>query len=164
MYKRQVLFEFDPPVCDYVADLENVIGLDYASNGLYVDHNGQIGSNHKYYRESQEKLAKEQRKLSRKVGSKKNETKSKNYLKQLKKINKIHRHIANQRLDHLHKKSTEIANQYDVVCVESLNLRAMSNTGFGNGKAPFVQSTVVFGRCHLLETGEKAMTLLNSWQ
>ena len=155
-----VLFEFDPPVCDYVADLENVIGLDYASNGLYVDHNGQIGSNHKYYRESQEKLAKEQRKLSRKVGSKKNETKSKNYLKQLKKINKIHRHIANQRLDHLHKKSTQIANQYDVVCVESLNLRAMSNKGFGNGKAPFVQSTVVFGRCHLLETGEKAMTLL----
>ena len=54
-----VLFEFDPPVCDYVADLENVIGLDYASNGLYVDHNGQIGSNHKYYRESQEKLARE---------------------------------------------------------------------------------------------------------
>ena len=130
-----VLFEFDPPVCDYVADLENVIGLDYASNGLYVDHNGQIGSNHKYYRESQEKLAKEQRKLSRKVGSKKNEAKSKNYLKQLKKVNKIHRHIANQRLDHLHKKSTEIANQYDVVCVESLNLRAMSNKGFGNGKA-----------------------------
>lgn len=78
----------------------------------------------------------------------------------MKKINKIHRHIANQRLDHLHKKSTEIANQYDVVCVESLNLRAMSNKGFGNGKAPFVQSTVVFGRCHLLETGEKAMTLL----
>ena len=56
-------------------------------------------------------------------------------MKQLKKIHKIHRHIANQRLDHLHKKSTEIANQYDVVCVESLNLRAMSNKGFGNGKA-----------------------------
>ena len=42
-----------------MADLENVIGLDCASNGLYVDHNGQIGSNHKYYRESQEKLARE---------------------------------------------------------------------------------------------------------
>lgn len=26
--------------------------------------------------------------------------------------------------------------------------------------APFMQSTVVFGRCHLLETGEKAMALL----
>ena len=68
-------------------------------------------------------------------GSKKSETKSANYLKQLQKVNRIHRHIANQRLDYLHKKSTEIANQYDVVCVESLNMRAMSNKGFGNGKA-----------------------------
>ena len=38
-------------------------------------------------------------------------------------------------MDNLHKISTEIANQYDVVCVESLNMRSMSNKGFGNGKA-----------------------------
>jgi putative transposase len=61
--------------------------------------------------------------------------KSKNYLKQLRRVNKIHRHIANQRLDNLHKISTGIANRYDVVCVESLNMRSMSNKGFGNGKA-----------------------------
>lgn len=36
----------------------------------------------RYYRESQKKLAREQRRLSRKKGSKKNEEKSKNYLKQ----------------------------------------------------------------------------------
>ena len=41
----------------------------------------------------------------------------------------------NQRLDNLHKISTEIANQYDVVCVETLNMKSMSNKGFGNGKA-----------------------------
>ena len=56
-------------------------------------------------------------------------------MKQLRKVNRIHRHTANQRLDNLHKKSTEIANQYDVVCVESLNMKSMSNKGFGNGKA-----------------------------
>ena len=56
-------------------------------------------------------------------------------MKQLRKVNKIHRHIANQRLDNLQKISTEIANQYDVVCVESLNMKSMSNKGFGNGKA-----------------------------
>ena len=50
-------------------------------------------------------------------------------------IAKISRHIANQRKDNLHKLSTEIANQYDVVCVEDLNMRAMANKGFGNGKA-----------------------------
>jgi len=129
-----VLFEFDK-VIEQIPVSDNVIGLDYASDGLYVDDKGNVGSNHKFYRESHKKLAKEQRRLSRKVGSKKNSVKSNNYLKQLRKVNKIHKHIANQRLDNLHKKSTAIAKQYDVVCVESLNMQSMSNRGFGNGKA-----------------------------
>jgi putative transposase len=134
-YYISVLFEFENAANPYVADKNNAIGLDYASDGLYVDNNGNVGTNHKYYRESHDKLAKSQRRLSRMQGSKKHEIKSNNYLKQLRKVNKIHRHIANQRLDNLHKISTEIANQYDVVCVESLNMKSMSNKGFGNGKA-----------------------------
>ena len=130
-----VLFEFADAVNSYVANTTNAIGLDYASDGLYVDNNGNVGTNHKYYRESHDKLAKAQRKLSRMQGAKKHEVKSNNYRKQLYKVNKIHRHIANQRLDNLHKISTEISNQYDVVCVETLNMKSMSNKGFGNGKA-----------------------------
>ena len=134
-YYISVLFEYDDPVNTYVADMTNAIGLDYVSDGLYADNNGNIGTNHKYYRESHDKLAKAQRRLSRMAGSKKREAKSSNYLKQLRKVNKIHRHIANQRLDNLHKISTEIANQYDLVCVESLNMKSMSNKSYGNGKA-----------------------------
>ena len=134
-YYASVLFAFEKEKPTYKIDTSNAIGLDYASDGLYVDNNGNIGTNHKYYRESHDKLAKAQRKLSRMKGSKKNEHKSSNYRKQLRKVNKIHRHIANQRKDNLHKLSTEIANRYDVVCVESLNMKAMSNKGFGNGKA-----------------------------
>ena len=134
-YYVSVLFEYENTVNTYVADKTNAIGLDYASNGLYVDNNGNVGTNHKYYRDSHDKLAKAQRRLSRMQGSKKHFVKSNNYMKQLRKVNKIHRHIANQRLDNLHKISTEIANQYDVVCVESLNMKSMSNKGFGNGKA-----------------------------
>ena len=134
-YYISVLFEFESAVNLYAADKTNAIGLDYASEGLYVDSDGNAGTNHKYYRESHDKLAKAQRRLSRMQGSKKHEAKSNNYIKQLRKVNRIHRHIADQRLDNLHKISTEIANQYDVVCVESLNMKAMSNKGFGNGKA-----------------------------
>ena len=94
-YYASVLFQFDNNKSNYVPDIENAIGLDYASEGLYVDDQGNKGSNHKYYRESHEKLAKAQRKLSRKIGSKKTEEKSSNYLKQLKKVNTIHSHIAN---------------------------------------------------------------------
>lgn len=122
------LFEFDNPI--YVVPTSGkAIGLDYKSDGLYMDSDGNVGSNHKYYRESHDKLAKEQRKLKHKtIGSN-------NYRKQQFKINRIYKHIANQRLDNLHKLSTKIANSYDVVCVESLNMRSLSNESFGNGKA-----------------------------
>lgn len=133
-FYASVLFAYEEMMVS-VPLSDNAIGLDYASDGLYVDDKGNVGTNHKYYRESHKKLAKAQRRLSRMQGSKKNEPKSNHYRKQYRKVNKIHRHIANQRLDNLHKISTEIANQYDVVCVESLNMRSMSNKGFGNGKA-----------------------------
>ncbi len=142
-YYVSVLFEFEK-VIEKVEISDRALGLDYASDGLYVDSNGRRGSNHKYYRESHKKLAREQRRLSRKKGSKKGEAKSSNYMKQLRKVNRIYKHIANQRLDNLHKISAEIANQYDVVCVESLNMRAMSNSGFGNGKATLDNGYAMF--------------------
>lgn len=134
-----VLFAYEAPAVTDAADpavaAGNAFGLDYASDGLYVDSNGNLSTNHKYYRESHKKLAKAQRRLSSMQDSGKNEEKSNNYKRQLKKVNKIHRHIANQRLDNLHKMSTGIANRYDVVCVEDLNIRSLSNKRFGNGKA-----------------------------
>lgn len=134
-YYASVLYEYETSTSFVMPTSTNVIGLDYKSEGLYMDSEGSIGSNHKYFRESQKKLAKAQRKLSRKKGSRTGEKKSNNYLKQQLKVAKIYKHAANQRKDNLHKRSTEIANQYDVVCVETLNMKAMANKGFGNGKA-----------------------------
>ena len=134
-YYVSVLFEYENPASAYAVDVNNAIGMDYASDGLYVDDKGNKGTNHRFYRESHKKLAKEQRRLSRKKGSRKGEDKFHNYLKQQLKVNRIYTHIANQRKDNLHKISAEIANQYDIVCVEDLNMRNMSNRGFGNGKA-----------------------------
>ena len=136
-YFVSVLFEYEKEITWTSKNSTNALGLDYKSDGLYMDSNGKKAMVHKYYRESHNRLAREQRKLSRKIGSKKNEIKSNNYLKQLKRVNRIHRHIASQRLDGLHKKSTEIANQYDIVCIEDLNMKAIGNKGFGNGKATF---------------------------
>ena len=106
-----------------------VIGLDYKSDGLYMDSEGKVCGSPKYYAGSMEILAKRQRKLKHK------KTGSNNYYKQQKKIAKLHRHTANQRKDFLHKESLSIAKAYDIVCVEDLNVRAMSNKGFGNGRA-----------------------------
>lgn len=128
-YQVSILFEYDNKCLYAPVTSQTTVGLDYKSNGLYVDSNGNKCDMPHYYRKSAYKLAKAQRKLKHMtIGSN-------NYNKQQKRIAKIHRHTANQRKDFLHKESTAIAKQYSCVCVESLNMKAMSNKGFGNGKA-----------------------------
>lgn len=132
-YYISTLYEFDCKI-NYIdvsnTDKLSIIGLDYKSNGLYMDSNGKkaFGYN-KFFRQYEQKLAKAQRKLkNKKIGSN-------NYYKQRLKINKIYSKIKNKRLDYLHKLSTEITNLYDVICIESLNMKNLSNKGFRNGKA-----------------------------
>ena len=128
-YQVSILFAYEESISPAVVTKETTIGLDYKSDGLYVSSEGDTCGMPHYFRQSADKLAKAQRKLRHKtIGSK-------NYNKQQKRAAKIHRHIANQRKDFLQKKSTEIANQYSFVCVEDLNMKAMANRGFGNGKA-----------------------------
>lgn len=127
-YKKEV-----PDITPVVLKPENVLGLDYKFDGLYTDSNGHTEDIPYFYREAQRKRTKLQRRLSKKQGSRKGERKSKNFMKQLRLVNRQESHIANQRKDCMHKLSTEIANRYDAVCVEDLDMRAMSNKGFGKG-------------------------------
>lgn len=99
---------------------ETYIGLDYSPKHMYIDSNGDTPGVPKPYKQYEEKLAKEQRKLSRMVYG------SNNYKKQQLKINKIYEKIANIRKDFAHKISREITNSYDVVCVEDINLVELS--------------------------------------
>ena len=124
-----ICFEYDEEEISYSVDKENAIGLDYKSDGLFADSNGNVCGSPKYFRRAQKALTKAQRGLRHKKKG------SKNYEKQKRKIAKVYRHIANQRKDFNHKKSAEIANLYDIVCIEDLDMKAMANKGFGNGKA-----------------------------
>lgn len=93
------------------------LGLDYSSPHFYVDSEGNKADYPHFYYQYQDKLAKEQRKLS------KMEKGSKNYLDQKKKLNKIHKIISNSRLDFLHKLSYQLINKYDYIIVEDINLQ-----------------------------------------
>lgn len=120
-YYVSILFEYETVVNS--KDIENAIGLDFSMQNLFVSSEDEIQPDSNflhYYRRSLEKLAKEQRILShRKKGSKR-------YYKQRKKVAILHEKIANQRKDYLHKLSRQIANVYDLICVENLNMQAMS--------------------------------------
>ena len=128
-YYVSVLFEYENKVEKLNKnEVIKAIGLDYKSDGFYCDDTGKVCGSPKFYRKSQKKLARFQRRFSRKVVG------SNNKEKQRIKIAKLSRKVANQRLDFLHKKSFEIANQYDLVCIEDLNMQAMSQ-GLNLGKS-----------------------------
>ena len=114
------------------------LGLDYKSDGLYMDSDGRSAGMPKYYRQAEKRLARAQRRLSRKKGARKGETASGKFKKQRLKAAKISRHTASQRMDFLHKLSHELAGRYRVICVEDLNLKDMSRhhaKGFHLGKS-----------------------------
>ncbi len=103
------------------ADRENrYLGIDYAMDGLAVMSDGTRAEYPKYYRHSEEKLAREQRKLSRCVKG------SRNYEKQKRKVAVIHEKVKNQRKDFLHKLSRTLADEYDIIGVEDIDMKAMS--------------------------------------
>ena len=100
--------------------LDNAIGLDLGIKELIIDSNGNKYKNHKYLTKSQNKLSREQRKLSlMKKGSQ-------NRNKQRVKVAKIHKKIENQRNDYLHKLSKSIIDENQIICIEDLNVKNMT--------------------------------------
>ena len=91
-----------------------VVGIDMGLKALAITSDGVEYPNHRYLSESQKKLTKLQRQLSRKTKG------SANWEKQRLKVARLYEHISNQRNDTLHKLSTELVRQYDVICIEDL--------------------------------------------
>ena len=128
-YYCSVLFEFKGDAGFIPEPVLNAIGLDYKSDGLYMDSDGNVCGSPRCYRKAQGKLKKEQRKLRHKTRN------SNNYEKQKNKIARVHEKISNQRKDFLHKESAAIAKRYDLVAIESLNMKDLSRKQAHNGKA-----------------------------
>ena len=134
-YYISILTEYENQIPVIELDKNMALGLDYSSHDFYVDSNNQAANYPRYFRKYEEKLAWEQHRLSRMAKG------SHNYEKQRVKVAKVHEKISNLRLDFLHKLSTALANQYDIICVEDLNLanlkrslklgKSTSDNGFG---------------------------------
>ena len=117
-YYASILCEYENQV--QTAELKDFLGLDFSMKELYKDSNGNEPCYPRYYRQAEKRLKREQRKLSlMKKGSS-------NRNKQRIKVAKLHEKAANQRKDFLHKQSRQIANAYDCVCIENLDMKAMS--------------------------------------
>jgi putative transposase len=95
------------------------IGIDLGIKEFAITSDGQHIENPKYLSKSEKKLAKLQRQLSRKTIGSNNRNKARI------KVARQHEKITNQRLDFLHKLSTQIVKDYDVICLEDLQVKNM---------------------------------------
>ena len=98
------------------------IGIDLGIVDFAILSNGAKIENPRFYEKSERKLAKLQRELSRKtIGSNR-------WNKARIKVAKLQKHISNQRNDFLHKLTTNIVKNFDVICIEDLDVKSMRET------------------------------------
>ncbi|SDN85982.1 IS200/IS605 family element RNA-guided endonuclease TnpB [Bacillus sp. OK048] len=97
----------------------SVIGVDVGLKDFAILSDGTIFSNPKFFRTLEEKLAKLQRIMSRRtVGGS-------NWYKAKRKVACIHEKITNSRNDYLHKISTDIVKNHDIIGMEDLSVSNM---------------------------------------
>lgn len=121
-YYFSILMEYPKQEVQHSIDPDRSVGLDMKLGALYVDSNGQKADFHQVYHKVQDKIGTEQRKLSRmKKGSS-------NYRKQRKYIAKLHAKAKHQREDMLHKASCKLTDEYDIIGIEDLNMKGMSQS------------------------------------
>ena len=120
-YYAYILYEYAVKEPEPVTPAqETTLGLKYSMRHFYVADNGELADPPQWLRQSQEKLASIQQRLSRMQPG------SKNYQEMVQKYRLLHEHIANQRRDYIHKESRRIANAWDAVCVRGDDLAELS--------------------------------------
>jgi putative transposase len=95
------------------------VGIDVGLKEFAVLSNGEVFANPKFLRKIEKKLIREQRSLSRRKKG------SSNWNKQRVKVARIHECVTDARTDYLHKLSTYIVKNHDVIAIEDLQVSNM---------------------------------------
>ena len=120
-YYCYILYEHTAkPAEPVVPTPETTIALKYSIRHFYVADNGVKADPPRWLKQSQEKLARIQKKLNRM------EPGSRNYQEAVQKYRLLHARVANQRRDFLHKESSRIANGWDAVCMRADEMQNLS--------------------------------------
>ncbi|MEY8736375.1 RNA-guided endonuclease InsQ/TnpB family protein [Lactobacillus sp. AN1001] len=119
----------DEPFVTVPAKTNKKVGIDLNTDNFLTDSEGNVITNPRYYRTIKGKLAKAQRKLSRRALRAKKEHRSlhesKNYQKQRLVVAKLQRKVSYQRQNFLHVISTALIKNHDLVVAEELRSKNM---------------------------------------
>jgi putative transposase len=114
-----ISIRFDDPTIKPLPVNENAIGIDLGVKSLIAGSNGEKITNPKHFKKHQKRLKKAQKNLTRKQKGSKNREKARI------KVAKIHLEISDSRKDFLHKLTTRLVRENQVIAVESLAVKNM---------------------------------------
>ena len=116
-YYASVLCEIEQPKSLPVTD--KVVGIDLGLHDIIVCSDGERVPSPKYFRKSEQKLARIQRAFSR------TQKGSNGHEKARLKVARCHQKIKNQRNDFLQKLSTKLIRENQVICLEDLSVKGL---------------------------------------
>lgn len=140
-YTASILYDVPDEIKFNKLSKDKTLGIDLGIKHLAITSDKVKYDNPKYYHKTQAKLKREQKILSRRLEQnikqrvydkngkcirtiyKKPLSECQNYQKQRKKVAKIQQKIRNQRLDNLHKVSSDIIKNHDYVILETLRIK-----------------------------------------
>ena len=140
-YTASILYDVPDEIKPKHLSKDKVLGIDLGIKHLAITSDNAKYDNHKYYHKTQAKLKRQQKILSRRLEQnikqrvydkngkciktiyKKPLSQCRNYQKQKKKVANLHQKIRNQRLDNLHKVSSDIIKNHDYVVLETLRIK-----------------------------------------
>ena len=99
---------------------QSCVGIDVGLNTFAALSTGERVENPRFFRKAETELKYAQRRLSRK------EKGSNNRRKAVKRVAKIHERIKAQRRDFAHQESRKLANRFDLIGVEALNIKGLA--------------------------------------
>ena len=116
-YYASVLCEIEQPKSLPVTD--KVVGIDLGLHDIIVCSDGERVPSPKYFRKSEQRLARVQRAFSR------TQKGSNGHEKARLKVARCHQKIKNQRNDFLQKLSTKLIHENQVICLEDLSVKGL---------------------------------------
>ena len=114
-----IVCEIPHAIEQVVINEKKAIGIDLGLSHFASLSNGQVIANPAYFKKELKKLGFAQRLLCRKKKG------SSNRKKAARRVAKIHRKVVNKRNDFLHKVSTELVKNHDIIAVENLSISGM---------------------------------------
>jgi putative transposase len=105
-----------------IDEIKTATGIDVGLEKFLTTADGQSVTVPQYYRKAQSTLARQQRKLARKVKG------SKNYQKQANSVARTHLHIARQRKEFHYQVAHWLVNSYSLIVFENLNIKGLART------------------------------------